>query len=88
MAGKTITVDLEAYELLARRKRPGMSFSQVIKAHLRPRRTARDLLATARVSPLAPKTLDAVDGLIRERKTSPARPPKLRSRSIPRSWST
>ena len=77
MAVKTITVDLEAYELLSRRKRPGMSFSQVIKLHLGPRRTARDLLATAREAPLAPKTLDAVEELIRGRKGSPARAAKL-----------
>ena len=77
MAVKTITVDLEAYELLARRKRPGMSFSQVIKVHLGRGRTARDLLATARSSPLGPKTLDAVEELIRFRKVSPARAPKL-----------
>lgn len=76
MAVKTITVDLEAYELLARRKRPGMSFSQVIKLHLGPERTARDLLATARSAPLSPTTLDAVDDLIRARKSSPARVPK------------
>lgn len=77
MAVKTITVDLEAYELLARRKRPGMSFSQVIKLHLGPHRTARDLLATTKAAPLAPKTLDAVDDLVRARKTSPARATKL-----------
>ncbi|HRY45372.1 MAG TPA: antitoxin VapB family protein [Thermoanaerobaculia bacterium] len=77
MAVKTITVDLEAYELLARRKRPGMSFSQVIKLHLGPRGTARDLLAMTKAAPLAPKTLDAVDGLIRGRRASPARAPKL-----------
>ncbi len=77
MAVKTITVDLEAYELLARRKRPGMSFSQVIKVHLGPRSTARDLLVTARATPLSPTALDAVDELIRARKSSPARAPKL-----------
>lgn len=58
MAVKTITVDLEAYELLARRKRPGMSFSQVVKLHLAPRRTARDLFATAKEAPLGPKALE------------------------------
>jgi len=77
MAVKTITVDLEAYELLFRRKRPGMSFSQVIKLHLGPRKTARDLLVTARAGPLSPKALDAVEDLIRARKSSPARAPRL-----------
>ncbi len=77
MAVRPITVDLEAYELLARRKRPGMSFSQVIKLHLGPRRTARDLLATARAVPLAPKTLDTVEELVRGRKGNPARAARL-----------
>jgi hypothetical protein len=54
-----------------------MSFSQVIKLHLAPRRTARDLLATAKAAPLGPKALDAVEELIRGRKASPARAPKL-----------
>ncbi len=77
MAVKTITLDLEAYELLARRKRPGMSFSQVVKLHLGPRTTARDLLAAVRANPLAPETLRAVDAIVRRRRSSPARAPKL-----------
>ncbi len=45
MAVKTITIDLEAYELLRRRKRGGASFSRVIKEHFGTPRKARDLLA-------------------------------------------
>jgi len=48
MAVKTITIDLEAYETLARRKRPGQSFSEVIKQHFAGGSTGHDLLEAVR----------------------------------------
>ena len=73
MAVKTITIDLEAYELLARRKAAGQSFSQVIKAHFGRQPTVasfRALIGTVRVSPDA---LDAMDAQVRRRGSEPAR---------------
>jgi predicted CopG family antitoxin len=73
MAVKTITIDLEAYGLLARHKQPGQSFSEVIKSHFGPQPTARrfrDLLRTTRLSET---TLDAVEHQTRARGREPAR---------------
>ncbi|MFP4055584.1 MAG: antitoxin VapB family protein [Candidatus Brocadiia bacterium] len=67
MAVKTITIDLEAYRLLAADKRAGESFSKVIKRRFRPVRTARALLADLDRLALAEDTLDRVDELIRAR---------------------
>lgn len=50
MAAKTITLDLDAYEALSRHKKPGQSFSQVIKEHFAPPKTGGDLLAPWRMS--------------------------------------
>lgn len=80
MAVKTITIDMEAYELLARNKRDGQSFSQVIKAHFGEQPTAGRLLARLRsghVGPVDQDFLDNVRQLIRDRKLDPARVVKL-----------
>jgi predicted CopG family antitoxin len=77
MAVKTITIDLEAYDALARQKKPGQSFSRVIKAHFGSPKTVaafRQALSTAVVSE---HTVKAVDAIARTRKKSDARVPTL-----------
>ncbi len=74
MAFKTITVDVEAYELLRSRKRPGQSFSAVIKSGLRRGGTGRDLLAALRSESLGDETIDALERVVSARAASPARP--------------
>ena len=68
MAVKTITIDLESYELLAARKRPGESFSRVIKRTLRDERyTARYLLEHLDEVLLAEDTVTAIEAVVQER---------------------
>ncbi|HEV2429384.1 MAG TPA: antitoxin VapB family protein [Thermoplasmata archaeon] len=43
MASKTIALDSEAYSVLAKAKRPGETFSHVVKRMLRPRRPLTDI---------------------------------------------
>lgn len=73
MAVKTITIDLEAYDLLARHKAAGQSFSQVIKAHFGRQPTAGAFRSTLRDVRLSPQTLEAADRLVRARRREPAR---------------
>jgi predicted CopG family antitoxin len=73
MAVKTITLDLEAYDLLARRKRAGQSFSQVVKEHFGRTKTGRDLLEALPQVALSPEALDAVEGQIERRRADAAR---------------
>ena len=73
MAVKTITIDLEAYNLLARHKREGQSFSQVIKAHFGPQPTVARFKQALRSIRFEEATLDAVDRVVKSRKDSPVR---------------
>ena len=73
MAVKTITIDLEAYEALARRKRPGQSFSDVIKREFAGGSTGRDLLEAAGRVRVSEDMLRDIESQIRARRRSPAR---------------
>lgn len=77
MAVKTITIDLEAYGLLSRRKEEGQSFSQVIKQHFKRQPTVADFRAVLRSVRLSDDTLDAIETQIRARRKSPVRLVKL-----------
>jgi predicted CopG family antitoxin len=77
MAVKTITIDLEAYDLLARQKRPGQSFSQVIKQRFGATTTAADVLRRAGVARMSPEALDRMDSIVRRRRRDLAKAPKL-----------
>jgi predicted CopG family antitoxin len=77
MSVKTITIDLEAYGLLARRKRAGQSFSQVIKAQFGRQPTVADFRASLEAVRLSKETLDEAERQVKRRKDSPARPVKL-----------
>jgi len=77
MAVKTITIDLEAYEELSRHKKPGQSFSQVIKQHFGPRRNVAAFRQALRAAAVSERTLAAVDDVVRSRGKSVARVPPL-----------
>lgn len=77
MAVKTITIDLEAYELLAAEKRKGESFSKVIKRRLGPECTASALLEHLGDFTLAEDTLDRTEELVRARTEHPIASPRL-----------
>jgi predicted CopG family antitoxin len=77
MAVKTITIDMEAYELLSREKREGQSFSQVIREHFGAQPTAKRFLERMRSIRFDEATLDAMDRQVRDRRLSPARAIKL-----------
>ena len=77
MAVKTITIDVEAYELLSRKKREGQSFSQVIKEHFTGRPTGKDLKAALRGASLSEDALDAIEEQVKAREAHLAKAPEL-----------
>ena len=77
MAVKTITIDLDAYETLSRRKRPGQSFSEVIKEHFAGRKTSRDLAAALDRISVSDDAIDAIDERVKARQKRRARAIRL-----------
>jgi predicted CopG family antitoxin len=77
MAVKTITIDMEAYELLSRYKREGQSFSQVIKEHFSDRKTGALLKAALREAEISEATLDAIETQVKSREVDLAKAPEL-----------
>lgn len=77
MAVKTITIDMGAYELLSRHKKPGQSFSQVIKERFGADKTGKALLAGLQGIVLTERTLDEIQRQVARRRGSRARPTKL-----------
>ena len=77
MAVKTITIDMEAYDLLSRDKREGQSFSEVIKAHFGPRPTAGRFLAKVRSIRVSAPALTAMERQVKARRLQPARAVRL-----------
>jgi len=84
MAVKTITIDMAAYEALAKRKRQGQSFSDVIKEHFTRGGTGRDVIEAERQFAPSEDALEAIDGVVAERQRHPVCVPQreaLRSRA-------
>ena len=77
MAVKTITIDMEAYDLLAAEKRGGESFSRVIKRRFRRANTAKILLERLDEVCLSESTLKRLDKIVRARAKSAAESPVL-----------
>ena len=68
MAVKTIAIDMEAYERLSHEKRPGESFSQVIKRVIKESRmTAGSFLRSVQSITLSDRTLERIEQIVKSR---------------------
>ena len=74
---KTITIDMEAYEILSRFKDGRKSFSQVIKDERGSKRTGRDLKRVIERLRMREDAVDAIEAQLRGRQRSKARVAKL-----------
>jgi predicted CopG family antitoxin len=70
MPVKTITIDMEAYDLLASEKRNDESFSRVIKRKFRRASTAKLLFERLDEVCLSESTLEALDKILKDRDKS------------------
>ena len=77
MAVKTITIDMDAYTLLAEDKRSSESFSKVIKRRMRKTITADQLLARLGGLCLSDSALNRTAQLVKERKKNLANSPTI-----------
>lgn len=74
---KTITIDIEAYNLLAEEKMSKESFSMVIKRLLSPVHTADNLLRNLDRIMLSDSTLDKTEEIIKAREESMVNSPVI-----------
>jgi predicted CopG family antitoxin len=77
MAVKTITIDIDAYNTLSRFKKPGQSFSQVIKEHFGPVKTGATLMRTLQTISVTEETLDNAEKIVHARKKNSLKHPRL-----------
>ncbi|MBN2535066.1 MAG: antitoxin VapB family protein, partial [Spirochaetales bacterium] len=69
-AVKTITIDMEAYNILKTYKKENESFSQVIKRILKKKKSASYLYNNISKINVSDETLEIVDSLIQDRNNS------------------
>ena len=77
MAVKTITIDMEAYEILSRAKKGDQSFSEVIKAHFGTPMTVGRLLERMKSVRIGKDALHQMERQVQLRKRDRVRVVKL-----------